>query len=75
MANDYVGEQSSNYLLRKTTLKAIFALLHRCSSASDKAINIGFACFCKRLSVNGLFFFFFFFLFEDYFVLERKGTS
>jgi len=28
-ANNCVGEQSGNYLLRKTTLKAIFALLHR----------------------------------------------
>jgi len=29
-SNNCVGEQKSNYLLRKTKLKAIFALLHRC---------------------------------------------
>jgi len=27
MSNNYVGEQSSNYFLRKTKLKAIFTLL------------------------------------------------
>jgi len=29
-SNNYVGDQNSNYLLRKNKLKVIFALLHRC---------------------------------------------
>jgi len=31
-SKNYVGEQNSNYFLRKTKFKAIFGLLHRCST-------------------------------------------
>jgi len=32
MSNNCVGEQKSDYVLRKIKLKAIFALSHRCST-------------------------------------------
>jgi len=30
-SNNSIGEQNSNYFMRKTKLKGIFALVHRCS--------------------------------------------
>jgi len=45
-ANSSVGEQSSNYLLRKTKLKAIFALIRRCSPYLKSVIR------CVRLNTG-----------------------
>jgi len=39
VSNNYVGEQKSNYLRRKTKLKVIFAFLHRCSTYLKSAIS------------------------------------
>jgi len=40
-SNNCVGEQKSNFLLSKTELKAIFALLHRCSTYLKSASDLG----------------------------------